>query len=387
MSTHAWWIFCRVVDNLGDAGVSWRLARQLAALSSAPPVTLVIDHLQTLARLCPALVTDAPTQQIQGVRILPWAIVEQDPAQLESEDHDLPVSVVSSFSCDLPASVQAFLQHRRVIPRWILFDYLSAESWVEGCHGLPAPIPGYSGPRNFFFPGFTPRTGGLLREPGLLARRSEVWNSLARQKAIWRSWGLTEKTNLSTLTLFAYPDAPWQSLREAMVRTGQAWRWILFEGMEITERIGRTDPFRAPAGEAWGRIEPVRVALRTQDEYDGLLWVSRFNLVRGEDSFVRAQWAGRPFLWHLYPQAEGGHRAKLDAFLERYLAGLETVLAEAVADLFRAWNGWGEMTAAWQGIEPRWQEWERHARAWSERLAEEPDLVTKLVNFSNPELK
>ena len=129
------------------------------------------------------------------------------------------------------------------------------------------------------------------------------------------------------------------------------------------------------------------MALHTQDEYDGLLWVSRFNLVRGEDSFVRAQWAGRPFLWHLYPQAEGGHRAKLDAFLERYLAGLETVLAEAVADLFRAWNGWGEMTAAWQGIEPRWQEWERHALAWSERLAEEPDLVTKLVNFSNPELK
>ena len=382
---HAWWIFCRVVDNLGDAGVSWRLASQLAARSYQ--VTLVIDHLQTLACFCPALVTDTPTQQVQGVRVLPWAVVGQDPAQLGAEDPTLPVSVVSAFSCDLPSSVQAFLQQRQVVPHWILFDYLSAESWVEGCHGLSAPIPGYLGPRHFFFPGFTPRTGGLLREPGLLARRSEIRASLSRQETLWRSWGLTEKTNLSTLTLFAYPDAPWQSLREAMRRTGQAWRWVLFEGMEITDRIGRADAFHVPEGDVWGKIEPVRVALRTQDEYDGLLWVSHFNLVRGEDSFVRAQWAGRPFLWHLYPQAEGQHRVKLEAFLERYLAGLEAALAAAIADLFRAWNGRGDMALAWQRVVPHWKDWERHALAWSEALAEQPDLVTKLVEFSNLELK
>jgi uncharacterized repeat protein (TIGR03837 family) len=381
---HAWWIFCRVVDNLGDAGVSWRLASQLAARSCQ--VTLVIDHLQTLARFCPAQVSDA-TQRVQGVRILPWVVVGQDPAQLGTEDPALPVSVVSAFSCDLPASVQAFLQQRQVVPHWILFDYLSAESWVEGCHGLPAPIPGYPGPRHFFFPGFTPRTGGLLREPGLLARRSATRASLTRQETLWRSWGLTEKSNLSTLTLFAYPDAPWQSLREAMRRTGQAWRWVLFEGMEITERIGRTDAFHAPEGDVWGKIEPVRVALRTQDEYDGLLWVSHFNLVRGEDSFVRAQWAGRPFLWHLYPQAEGQHRVKLEAFLERYLVGLEAALAAAIADLFRAWNGRGDMALAWQRMVPHWKDWERHALTWSEGLAEQTDLVTKLVEFSNLELK
>jgi uncharacterized repeat protein (TIGR03837 family) len=387
VSTHPWWIFCRVVDNLGDAGVSWRLASQLAALSPAPSVTLVIDHLQTLARFCPALGIDASTQQIQGVRILPWSVVEQDPAQLGSEHTVLPVSVVSAFSCELPPSVQEFLQQCQVIPHWILFDYLSAESWVEGCHGLSAPIPGYRGPRHFFFPGFTPRTGGLLREPGLLARRSEVQASLIRQEAIWQSWGLTEKTNLPTLTLFAYPDAPWQSLREAMGSTGQAWRWVLFEGMEITEQVGQADAFRAPAGNAWGKIEPVRVALRTQEEYDGLLWVSHFNLVRGEDSLVRALWAGRPFLWHLYPQAEGTHWVKLEAFLERYLEGLETMLAEVIANLFRAWNGRGEMTAAWQGMVPHWKGWEHHALAWSEGLSEQPDLVTKLVEFSNLELK
>ena len=57
-----------------------------------------------------------------------------------------------------------------------------------------------------------------------------------------------------------------------------------------------------------------------QDDYDRLLWACDVNFVRGEDSFVRAQWAGQPFLWHIYLQDENLHHVKLRAFLQRYAA-------------------------------------------------------------------
>jgi uncharacterized repeat protein (TIGR03837 family) len=55
-----------------------------------------------------------------------------------------------------------------------------------------------------------------------------------------------------------------------------------------------------------------------QDDHDKLLWSCDINFVRGEDSSVRAQWAARPFVWHLYPQSEQAHLAKLRAFTDRY---------------------------------------------------------------------
>jgi hypothetical protein len=49
-------------------------------------------------------------------------------------------------------------------PVWLNLEYLSAETWVAGCHGLPSPHPRLPLVKHFFFPGFDPRTGGLLRE-------------------------------------------------------------------------------------------------------------------------------------------------------------------------------------------------------------------------------
>ena len=50
--------------------------------------------------------------------------------------------------------------------------------------------------------------------------------------------------------------------------------------------------------------------LLTQRDYDHLLWACDLNFVRGEDSFVRAQWAGAPFVWQIYPQDDGAHAAQ-----------------------------------------------------------------------------
>ena len=117
-----------------------------------------------------------------------------------------------------------------------------------------------------------------------------------------------------------------------------------------------------------------------QPGYDDLLRTCDLTFVRGEDSFVRAQWAGRPFCWQLYPQDDGAHRAKLEAFLERFLVDAPAALAAALRRLFRQWNG---MAAAEPLIIPPLGPWRAHCERWRDALLVQEDLCTRLVGFVN----
>jgi hypothetical protein len=66
-----WDIFGRVVDNFGDAGVCWRLARELAAEHSLD-VTLWQDDLAPLARIVPGLDPTIEVQRAMGVTVRRW---------------------------------------------------------------------------------------------------------------------------------------------------------------------------------------------------------------------------------------------------------------------------------------------------------------------------
>ena len=99
-----------------------------------------------------------------------------------------------------------------------------------------------------------------------------------------------------------------------------------------------------------------------QREYDRLLWLCDLNLVRGEDSFVRAQWAARPFVWHIYPQDDCAHLDKLRAFLALYAAELPAASAAALTDFWLAWNHG-------VGIEPAWRALLLNALRWRTRPA------------------
>lgn len=368
-SSASWWIFCRVIDNLGDAGVAWRLARQLSR-HLGHPVDLVIDHPATLARLEPELgpgcAAVAPPAAFRGVRVWSWTDLENRPEALDTVGRQV---LVSAFSCELPEAVRGYLSQHQTAPLWILFEYLSAERWVDDCHARPSPLSQYPGPRFFYFPGFTHRTGGLLREDELLETR-DSWQR--RPRPDWASGAQR------WLTLWAYPDAPWPDFYRALERDDESWGWCLFEGTALTHAILAAQPGPLPI-----RVVP----FQTQAGYDNCLWEADLNLVRGEDSFVRAQWAGKPLLWQIYPQPEGSHWPKLEAFLDVYLESVEEPLAPAIRALFLAWNGQGSLTDAWAQVRPLWGLWELHARHWSRELARQPDLVTQLVEFVEIVLK
>jgi uncharacterized repeat protein (TIGR03837 family) len=133
-----------------------------------------------------------------------------------------------------------------------------------------------------------------------------------------------------------------------------------------------------------GALRLSRARFVAQDTYDRLLWSCHLNFVRGEDSFVRAQWAARPLIWNVYKQQEQAHLRKLEAFVARYAAALPLTTSEPYAAFSAAWNGGdvGAAARAWPALAARLPMLQRHARAWSEQLGAQRDLAGTLVEFA-----
>ncbi|MQY50865.1 elongation factor P maturation arginine rhamnosyltransferase EarP [Rhodocyclus tenuis] len=385
-----WDIFCTVIDNYGDIGVSWRLARQLAA-EHGIAVRLWVDDLRSFGALCPTLDTSRERQQIAGVDIRRWHNVtldEEESATLtEDSDDALPGEVViEAFGCTLPEYFVAAMAERAHPPCWINLEYLSAEPWTLGCHGLSSPHPRWPLTKYFFFPGFDPNGGGLLREREVLAQRD------ARTGQGQKPAHIEHYPNLAPLpgrglriSLFAY-ETP------AITALLTIWAELATPAAPICCLIPASRALQAVATFFGQSLQPGDVCRRgaleihvlpfvEQAHYDALLQTCDVNIVRGEDSFVRAQWAAKPLLWHIYPQDEDAHCVKLDAFLDIYCAALP---AAASAALRRFWHGWnaGELDAdTWCAFADALPTLTKHAAVWSARLAEQEDLASRLVLF------
>jgi uncharacterized repeat protein (TIGR03837 family) len=381
--TPRWDIFCKVVDNFGDAGVSWRLARELAA-EHGIGVTLWIDDPAALARLEPALAPDAPAQRVRGVTVRRWA----EPLSVEA-----PADVVvDAFGGGLPDGYAEAMAARAPAPRWFVLEYLSAEPWVDGAHGLASPHPRLPLTRRFWFPGFTERTGGLLRERELLAQRDAFRHSAAQRSAFWSSLGVPEPApGELRASVFCYEDAALPALLEAWAGGDRPVTALLPQGVAAASLACWRDGAHLAPGTALAhdRLTLQAIPFLPQDDYDRLLWACDLNFVRGEDSLVRAQWAARPFVWQAYPQREGAHHAKRDALLERYAAALDADAAAAVRRFWGAWNRdpHGPPTApAWTDFAAALPRLEAHAKPWAERLAQLPELAAGLVKAASVEV-
>lgn len=370
-----WDIFCRVVDNYGDAGVCWRLALILHR-EHRLQVQLWLDDLATLHKLVPDVDPQSVSQQVEGISILHWS-TEPGTAQ------DATV-VVEAFGCGLPEAYVARMAGRARPPLWIVLEYLSAESWVDGHHGLASPHPRLPLPRYFFFPGFTAATGGLLREADLPARRAAF--DAAACAAFWKRLGFDAPApSALTVSLFAYADAPVAGLLSAMAAGAEPVIVVVPDGLllpAVRSFFGDADATTV----TWQRdaLQVRALPFLPQVQYDELLWACAVNFVRGEDSFTRALWAARPLVWQPYRQADDVHLQKLSAFLDRYCTGLLDGASEALQGLWRAWNGGtaGWQDAAWRDFRAERAVLTVHARRWAEKAAVSGEMAAGLVKFA-----
>ena len=368
-----WDIFCTVVDNFGDIGVTWRLARQLVAEHSLT-VRLWIDDLHAFERLCPDIDIEASQQWQQGVEVCKWPT---DWPPTEAAD-----VVIAAFACQLPSAYMDAMAEREKPPLWMNLDYLSAEDWVVGCHGLPS-VKYKHVQKYFFFPGFQEGTGGLLREKGLLERRRQFQQSPQAQREFLQGLGIDRAEDALLISLFAYENSGLASWLETMASDSTPTHLLVPEGRILAdlERWLGVDGLAAGAVHVRDALTVQVLPFVRQDQYDLLLWSCDFNAVRGEDSFVRAQWAARPLLWHIYQQEEDVHLDKLEAFLERYVQGLTPAASEAISGLWRAWNAGETMGDHWQSTRKHWPELQKHADAWCLEQALQADLAAALVQF------
>ena len=368
-------VFCRVVDNFGDAGVTWRLARQLAQEHGAR-VTLRIDMPQALDRIAPPSARDGVDIERLG----------------ERTPELLPDLIVEGFGCGLPARYLDAMAASAKPPLWINLEYLSAEPWIDTVHGLPSPQPRLPLVRHFYFPGFTPATGGLLRERDLLAERERARPAGRRASRVADSLvataarGGVDTASVRVVSLFCYANAALPALLDAWVEGDSPLLCIVPEGVATASFDAWLEGAVPHAGQTFtrGALTLATVPFVSQDEYDRLLWACDFNFVRGEDSFLRAQWGARPFAWHAYPQAGDSHRVKVEAFLDRYLAGADDTVAAAARSFHRAWNDSDPraVVPAWCSVVAAADALAAHNRRWCDRLAALPDLATSLLEFS-----
>lgn len=368
-----WDIFCTVVDNYGDIGVTWRLARQLVA-EHALPVRLWVDDLRAFERICPEIDINVAQQFQQGVEVRHW------PSEwLHTEAADV---VIAAFACQLPSDYMDAMAEREKPPLWMNLDYLSAEDWVIGCHGLPS-VKYKTVQKFFFFPGFQPGTGGLLRERGLLQRRRQFQQDAQAQRTFLQGLGIDRAEGAQLISLFAYENAGLASWLDVLAAGSQPTHLLVPEGRvlgDVAQWLG-VETLSVGAIHVRQSLTVQVLPFVRQDQYDHLLWCCDFNAVRGEDSFVRAQWAGRPMLWHIYQQDEDIHLDKLDAFLALYTKGLSPAAAEAMNGLWRAWSAGQPIGEHWLASRKHWPELQENAQKWCLEQGLQADLAAALVQF------
>ena len=337
-----WDIYCHVVDNYGDVGVCWRLARNLVERGQA--VRLFIDDASALAWMAAS------------------ADKRNDLLQIHAWDQQVgPCGdvVIEAFGAQLPEQALKALGDAKDTQRkvcWLNLEYLSAQASSKANHGLDSPVaqgPAAGMPKQFFYPGFVRGTGGILRDKAATAMASESPDLAWPPKR---------------MALFAY-DSPTLDLL-----IHQATKM----GMTIQVAAGRTtEHVQQLADQHAIDVDNIELVPHcTQQQFDAWLNHQDFLVVRGEDSLTRAILSGKPFLWHIYPQEDGAHRIKLNAFLDWLEAPVDMQHAFKTLNGTRSLRDDALMVPADIG---HWHEWVACVRKARHKLLEQNDLVTRLL--------
>jgi len=366
-------IFCRIVDNYGDIGICWRLAKQLSQ-EYGWKTRLWVDDLHIAKRLIPEINSNVDAQIINEIEIAHW--------QENFTDNHIPQIVIEAFGCELPESYIKMMVTTQ--PLWINLEYLSAEAWVEDFHAQPSQHPTLPLTKYFFFPGFTENTGGLIREKNLSDQRSTFQQSNEMRAAFWQSLNIRDETK-TKVSLFCYPHAPVTKLLDSFATSPHPIScFVPGNGLApIIQQYFDIPHIEAGMMLSKGALHLHILPFLSQDDYDRLLWACDLNFVRGEDSWIRAIWAAKPFIWQPYQQEQNAHLSKLEAFLTLYAKDLSPETLEILRAAYLTWSSPNSDFTEnnLHNILERLPELSGHSDTFSTVLALQNDLASKLVNL------
>lgn len=382
------WVFVRVIDNWGDVGVGWRLCMQLAC-SFPWRVRLWIDDVAALGKL----VLAAELAAVQDtIMVEKWS--DDDSVSLRLAQLADPVMVIETFGCDLPSPVLRRMQQCQ--PLWLNWEYLTAEDWAVDLQAMPS-LQGNGLAKYFWFMGIDQQSGGLLREANYLSRRNEFLQQPCLQQAFKQQYGLPLEHVGQLWLIFAYTSERWAEWL-SMWRGADEPITLWLAGHEVADSLRAAGVIAADALQQVGdtfeleQVTMVRIPFVPQSAFDNLLWLADGAIVRGEDSFVRALWAGLPFLWHIYQQEEAVHLQKLDAYWHKASINWPASVREAVLALSADLNGGEHLSESlrlrlWQNLRSEWQNWVNAASTWSDSLHLHSSAMERLARFRQIPLK
>ncbi len=400
-----WDIFCKVIDNYGDIGVAWRLSADLA--SRGEQVRLWVDDARALRWMAPG--------GCPGVTVHPWTspLNVGDLTGIEAGD-----VLIEAFGCDPDPEFIALFAGKanraapqNKSPNRINLEYLTAERYAQRSHALPSPVvhgPGAGLTKHFFYPGFGTGTGGLLRETEFLTRQAafdrDVWLKQLVAQPLPEAFDATverpvETTQIGTddpkskknaigafgkkperlISLFCYEPPALSDLLDQLAQAEHAnppTRLLVTAGRASSAVAGLIE-HKNLQNAHWNehdRLAVTYLPALSQNQFDELLWGCNLNFVRGEDSLVRACLAGKPFVWHIYPQADNAHHIKLEAFLD-------AVQAPAPVRFFhQIWNGLADGPLL--DLDPAmWHDWQIWAAQTRTALSQQTSLTERLMEF------
>lgn len=369
-----WDIFCKVIDNYGDIGVCWRLARQLSD-EQQQHVRLWVDDLKAFGKICPQINADLNEQCIENIIICHWTHHWQPipPADI----------VIESFACNLPEDyVQAMSQINKTT-LWVNLEYLTYEDWSVDFHATPS-LQSNGLKKYFFFPGL-PETGGLIRENNIIEQATSFQNDPIAQQHFLKQLNVTKKTDSTLMLLFSYENLAIGEWLDTLKLSEQAYH-LLVPQTPLLKNLANYLNIEANTLIPGYTMQLNKLTLQiipfvNQIDFDKLLWCMDYNIVRGEDSFIRAQYAGKPMLWHIYPQQEKTHLIKLEAFLEYYLKDMPNSIQKIIKNWWFAWNNQENLAESWLAYCEQYPIIKTQAKKWVEKQKTVTDLITKLAKL------
>ena len=335
-------IFCQVIDNYGDVGVAYRLAREFKRVYPNKKLRFVINQIEELNLI----------RKSEDIEI----ILYKDISKIENSA-DL---IIESFGCEIPKEyMDKALKNSKLI---INLEYFSAEKWVDDFH-LQESFLGGNLKKYFFIPGLSEKSGGILLDNEFLERKKKVE---ANKEYYLEKFGIKEKYDLIG-SVFSY-EKNFDSLIEELKKLNKKVILLI-----LSEKTQKNFIKYFDNGNNYDKIKFVKLPFFTYDKYEELLALCDFNLVRGEDSFVRALLLGKPFLWHIYPQDENTHIKKLESFLEKYCSNNK--------ELKQTFINYNINKDDFSYFFKNFKEIEKYNKNYASYLIKNCNLMEKLINF------
>ena len=310
-------ILCRVVDNYGDIGFVYRLARELSSLSSIEKtqIRLIVSDLKSFNAMAlpPGISTSLAVQNYNGWKVIDWNACAEGKCEFTEQP---PKIILECFQCGRPEWLDEILFSAQTTQtvQIVNVEYLTAEDWADDFHLLKSGTRSALVKKINFMPGFTKKTGGLVLDKNFVSCVHSKTTALEclKKYASKKTVALIEDTNLFRVIAFSYErnfENEARALSEFAKNSGRKVQVLLAPG------LGNA-PFKKAAA-AFKNISVYDLEYLPQLAWDALLTLADFSFIRGEDSFSRACLSGIPFVWHAYPQEEEFQLVKAAAVLKR----------------------------------------------------------------------